>query len=585
MTAPWERYAQAEEGPWKKYGAPEEPPTSAPRLVGQFAQNTNDAIAAAAGAPVDLVAAGLRQIGVPVQNPIGGSESIKKGIDYVATLPGRAGDAVSQGSFSPLTEERTSRFDPQNRAERIAAGTGQGVGAVLSTLLPAGAVANAARPGTLTQAIAGQLSTQPVTQLASGIAAGATTGATDDPLLGLAAGLAVPVGAAVGRGIISPTANRLTDAERQLVAVAQREGVPLTPSQQTGSTTLRSLEETMAKLPISNRPMQSAYTGQRNALNRAIMERTGMPAANAAPDTLRAARGAIGTTLDDLAARTVVNADTQFADDVTRVAQDYGRRLDTNVARVFESYMDDLAPLIQAARQPGANPQIAGPMYARIREDIGRDVRSAQNNPRLQQALRGIQQALDDAVERSTSGALRSEWQDARRQYAALMTVDRAMQGGTQADRAAGNIPLGSFSNAVKAGDRAGFSRAQGQYGELAKLADFLAPKIPDSGTATRAVTADLLTGGALFGGGAATGGFPAAVVAAGAPWAVSHAYNTPLVRAYLTNQAAGNTNLAGLYGAESVRRAIEAGRGEGEPTALARALLRANEKRAGAAR
>lgn len=586
MSGPWEKYAAPESGPWAKYGAvPEEPPTSAARLGGQVAQNTNDAIANAVGAPVDLVAAGLRKIGVPVNAPIGGSESLKSGIDYVATLPGRVGDAVTQRSLSPLTEDRTSRFEPQNRSEKIAAGVGQGVGSVLSTMLPAGVVANAARPGTLTQGLAQTLATQPITQIASGVAAGGTTGATDDPLLGLAAGLAVPLGASVGRGIVSPTTNRLSPTEQRLVGVAAREGIPLTPSQQTGSGTLRALEETMAKLPLSNRPMQNAYAEQRGALNRSIMDRTGATATDAAPDTLRAARAAIGTTLDDLANRTTVNADSQFAADVGRVAQDYGRRLDTNVARIFQSYMDDLAPLVQAAGTPGANPQISGQMYARIREDIGRDVRSAQSNPRLQQALRGIQQAMDDAVERNSSGALRQEWQNARRQYAALMTVDRAMQGGTQADRAAGNIPLGAFSNAVKSGDRAGFSRAQGQYGELSKLADYLAPKVPDSGTATRAVTADMLTGGALFGGGLAASGIPVAAVAAGAPWAISRLYNTPLARAYLTNQAAGTTDFAGLYGAEALRQMIEAGRGKGEPTALARALMQANERQTGAAR
>lgn len=217
MSGPWERYAQAEAGPWSKYATPEEPPTSAPRLVGQVAQNTNDAIAATVGAPVDLVASGLRQLGVPVNNPIGGSESIKSGIDYVATLPGRVSDAVSQRSLSPFTEDRTSRFEPLNRAEKIAAGTGQGIGSVLATMLPAGAVANAARPGTMTQGIAQALATQPLTQIASGAVGGATTGATDSPALGLAAALAVPMAAAgtaaawrKSAGLISPDTEETT---------------------------------------------------------------------------------------------------------------------------------------------------------------------------------------------------------------------------------------------------------------------------------------------------------------------------------------------------------------------------------------
>ena len=584
MSGPWERYAQPESGPWAKYATPEEPPTSAPRLAGQFAQNTNDAIASTVGAPVDLVAGGLRQLGVPVNRPIGGSESIKSGIDYVATLPGRVSDAVSQRSMGPLTEDRTSRFEPQNRAEKIAAGVGQGVGTVAATLLPAGAVANAARPGTVTQGVAQALATQPVTQIASGVAGGATTGATDSPLAGLAASLAVPIGAAGVRGIVSPTTNTLTEAEKRIVETARREGIPLTPSQETGSKTLRTLEETMAKLPLSGGPMNRTYDTQRSALNEAIMARTGTAAKDASPETLTKVAKTLGGQFDDLAARTTLKPDQQFADDVLKVATNYGRRLETDVAPVFKSYMDDLQPVIDAVAT-GQSPSIAGETYKQIRSDLARRTRSTSNGE-LKQALSALGTALDDAVERSASPELLKEWKTLRSQYAAYKTVDKAMAAGRQADRVTGDVPLGAFSSAVRAGDREGFARARGQYGELSKLADFLAPKIPDSGTATRGVTANLLSGGALAAGAGGLGAsMGTAAAAALAPWAASLAYNTPAARAYLTNQIAGTTNLRGLYGAEAMRQMIESGRGEGGTTALARALMQANERRAGAAR
>jgi hypothetical protein len=567
---------------WREAAASK--PTSAPRLAGQFAQNANDAIAGTVGAPVDLVAGGLRAIGVPVDKPFGGSESIKSGIDYVATLPGRVSDAVSQRSMGPLTDDRTSRFAPENRAEKIAAGIGQGVGTVASTLLPAGAVANAARPGTMTQGIAQTLASQPVTQLASGVAGGATTGATDSPMLGLAASLAVPVAASVGRGIISPTTNTLSEAERRIVETARREGVPLTPSQETGSKTLRTLEETMAKLPLSGGPMNKSYDKQRAALNEAIMKRTGTAAKDASPETLTGVAKTLGGQFDDLAARTTLKPDQQFADDVLKVATNYGRRLETDVAPVFKSYMDDLQPVIDAIAT-GQNPTIAGETYKQIRSDLARRARTTSNGE-LREALKTLGNAFDDAVERSASTELRKEWQTLRRQYAAYKTVDKAMASGRQADRVTGDVPLGAFSSAVRAGDREGFARARGQYGELSKLADFLAPKIPDSGTATRGVTANLLSGGALAAGAGGLGAsMGTAAATAAAPWLASLAYNTPAARAYLTNQLAGNTNFSGLYGAEALRQAIAASRGEGEPTALARALMQANERRAGAAR
>ncbi|HEY1035019.1 MAG TPA: hypothetical protein VGE09_08560 [Pseudoxanthomonas sp.] len=543
-------------------------PTSAPRLAGQFAQNTNDAIASTVGAPVDLVAGGLRQLGVPVDKPFGGSESIKSGIDYVATLPGRVSDAVSQRSLSPLTEDRTSRFEPQNRPEKIAAGVGQGVGSVLSTMLPAGVVANAARPGTLTQGVAQALATQPGTQIASGVVGGAATGATDSPLAGLAAALAVPVAASVGRGAISPVTNRLSPQEQRLVAAAQREGIPLTPAQQTGSPSLRKIEETVAKIPGGAGPMKRIADDQRAAFDTAVMRRTGQNATDASPDTIDRAFTALGQNFDDLAARTRLNVDAQFADDVTRAAQDYGRRLETNVAPVFRSYMEDIQGLVQAARTPGTNPQIVGETYARIRSDIGRTIRNNGKNPDLQRALGALQGALDDVVERSSSGALRDEWRDARRQYQALVTVDKAMQGGTQADRSAGNIPIGALKNAVRQADPRGYSRGRGQLNELSRVGDFIGQRTPDSGTATREAIINPLSWPIM-----------------GAARLGASAYNSPLLQSYLTNQVAGNTNFSGLYGAEALRRLIEAGGGEGESTALARALMKANEQRAGAAR
>jgi hypothetical protein len=253
-----------------------------------------------------------------------------------------------------------------------------------------------------------------------------------------------------------------------------------------------------------------------------------------------------------------VKPDQRFASDIMATAQNYGRRLSTDQAPVFQSYMDDLKPLLQAI-QSGQNPQIAGDAYKTIRSDLAKRIRTT-NDLQLKDALGGVVEALDSAMERSAGGALSSEWQDARRQYAALKTVDKAMSGGTQLDRSQANIPLGAFSNAVKGSDKEGYARARGQYGELAKLADYLAPKIPDSGTPTRGLITSLLTGGAIGGPVAGAGGFTPGAIATGAaaaaaPYAVSRLYNTGPVQRYLTNQVAGSTDFAPLLAMEGGRQ------------------------------
>lgn len=548
MSPPWEKYAKAE-GPWTKYapapategGVQDWEPTpyttneKIARKVGLAAQGVTDAIANTVGAPVDATAWGLRQLGMDVTDPIGGSESIKRGIDYVASVPGKV------GLTSP---DAPVRQEPVTWGERAAYGAGEGVGNALSVIVPAGVVANTARVGTATQGVANALRTQPITQMVGGATAGGVTGATDNPWLGLAAGLAVPVVASVGRGLISPTTSRLTPQEQRIVQTADREGVRLTPAQRTGSPALKGIEGTMAGTPGPSGPMQRAFAGQRTDLNRAVLARAGVTADDASPETINRAFRNIGQTFDDLASRTTLNVDRQFTDDVQRVARDYGRRLETNVAGVFQSYVDDLSPLLQATAQ-GQNPQIAGEVYGRIRSDIGRTIRANGRNPDLQRALGGLQDAMDDVVERSASGAVRREWQDARRQYQALITIDKAMQGGTQADRSAGNVPLNALRQAVAQGDRAGYSRGRGQLNELSRVGDFIGQRIPDSGTAGREAVLNPLKWPVM-----------------GGMNALARFYNSPAGQAYLTNQLAGPTDFRALYSGLAARQALEEANG-----------------------
>jgi len=535
VTAPTETEGQQDYVPQGYTGG-----EKAARVVGQAATGFNDAVANTVGAPVDAAAWALRQAGVSANNPVGGSASIKRGIDYVATLPGRVGDAVSQGSFAPLTDDRMSRFNAIGTTEKFAHGAGEGVGNALSIAVPAAAIANTARAGTVTQGVANALATQPVTQAVSGAVGGGVGEATDNPWLGLAAGAAVPVAAAAARGVISPLTQRLTPQEQRLVQVADAEGIPLTPGQRTGSKGAQVVESVFANTPGASGPMQNTLRNQREQFNRAALERAGVTATDASPDTINRAFRTAGQTFDDLANRTTLSVDRQFVNDVRQVESEYGRRLPTDVAPVFQSYMNDLEPALSAATT-GQNPQIAGDIYARIRSGIGRRIRAASGRPDLQEALGGLQTALDDAVERSTSGPLRQEWQDARRQYQALMTIDKAMRGGTQGDRAAANIPFNALRQATVQGDRAGFSRGRGQMNELARVGDFIADRIPNSGTASRQMVLNPLEWPGLIGGGIA-----------------SRAYNTGVGQRYLTNQLAGQTDFRGLYTGQLARQGRE---------------------------
>lgn len=244
----------------------------AARKVGLAAQGVNDAfLPTIIGAPVDAVAWGLRQAGIPVNDPVGGSKSIKRGIDYVATLPGRVSDAVSQGSINPLTDSRTSRIEPVTTGERTAYGAGEGVGNVLAMTLPAGVVGRVAAPGSVTGGVANALATQPVLQTVAGATGGAVTGATDNPWLGLAAGVGVPLAAVgvqkagkVGGSLLQPftaggrdaivgkTLNTLADdptraAENMLRYRAPVDGFRLSAAKASGDDSLMATENALTR--------------------------------------------------------------------------------------------------------------------------------------------------------------------------------------------------------------------------------------------------------------------------------------------------------------------------------------------------
>lgn len=563
MSGPWERFTQAEAGPWQRFEeakpqlqpAPEGDPVA--RVVGSGIRGVNQALYGAGGAILDAAALPFEG-SAALTNTLGLSSGpsvvgqyLRKGAQGLRDAP----DALANTAGAALGIAPQD-FTPKTRAEKVAGKVGEYTGNVLSTLLPATAVARGAQAGTVTQGVAQALASQPAAQLAAGVAGGATEGYTDSAIAGTAASLATPLALAGMRRSLTPVGNRLSDQENRLIAAAQQEGIPLTPAQATGNPTLKTAEATMATLPLSSGPMERTFRNQRQAFNRAVLERAGIQANEASPDTLNRAFAQIGQEFDNLSAQTVVNVDRQFAQDIADVTQRYGRRLDSNVSGVFRSYIEDIYPALQQAAQPNARPQIAGDIYKNMREDLGRSIRGAGQNPPLQRALQGIQDALDDAVERSTSGGLRDAWQDVRRRYSALMTVDRAMQGGTQADRAAGNIPFGGLKQAVQQSDPRGFSRGRGQLNELARIGEYLSNKVPDSGTVPRGQMTNLLTGGALFGGASTLGaGLPAAAGAALTPWAASRLYNSPLMYRYLTNQAVQQPlNLQSLYGAQAAQ-------------------------------
>ena len=516
-----------------------------------------DSAAETVAAPLDLINRGLRAVGVPVPGQNGGNaELFKRGLRAagdVLSAPLNAAVRAAGVDMGPQT--------PENWQDRAAYGGGRGVADAASIALPAAGVARMARPGTVTAGAATALASQPVAQAASGAVGGAVGEATDNPLLGVAASIAAPLGVAGLRRAVSPVTMSLTPEEQRRAAIATQYGIQLTPGQQTGSRPLQALESSFAQLPFSSGRQNAIYDAQRTGFNRAALSKAGVNADRVSPEVIDRAFTDIGKRFDDLAARTTVRPDAQFSQDIAAVANNYGRRLPTDVAPVFNSYMADLDPLLQAAAK-GQNPQIDGRTFQNISSNLARAARNARTRPELQEALNSLRGALDDALERSaaqganpqiprlpgaggSSDNLADEWREARRQYRNLLMIDEAAGAGTQADRAAGNLSFGAMRSAVDRADPRGFARGRGEMADIAQLGDFLAQKIPNSGTPERQAAMRIAQGGmgaGGLGGAMAFGADPllAAGLTAGAlamPPILQGAMNSAAGRAYLTNQ------------------------------------------------
>jgi len=510
------------------------------RVAGNLGAGFNSRLAQVVGTIPDLYNSGLRAVGLPALAPDAYTNAIQSGINTVVGEPPK----------------------PENTAERIAHGAGAGLADVATVAIPATAVANATRAGTFLNGVAGGLAAQPTLQAASGAIGGAVGEVTDSPLAGTVASLAVPAVAGAASRLRRPVSATLGREEAALAAAAEREGIPLTPAQRTGSRPLATMEAQFETLPLTSRTAAETRGAQQAAFNRAVLERAGIQADRASPEVLAANSARLGAEFDRLSAATTVQLDKGFLRDLGGIVTRYGDKLPSQQRPVFTAYVRD----IMNARQNGGT--MAGTTYQTTRSDLTRQANEMRaSDPTLSRALRGLRDALDDAAGRSIPADMRDAWNAARRQYANQQVIQRAASGAGQGG-AVGDVSASGLRTALATGNnRRDYALGIGDLNELARIGQqFIRPQIPNSGTPERAMMNQELTGGALGLGGTAMGVNPLTAAAVGAgsiamPRAVQMLYGTRPVQNWLTAAppTARPTNaLAGVLGARVVDHAVQ---------------------------
>jgi hypothetical protein len=410
-------------------------------------------------------------------------------------------------------------YKPQNTAEKVAQTTGEFIPGIIGGggLLAAGrrAITNVAAPAAGSEA-AGQY----------------TEGTAAEPYARVGGAVVGGMAPSALARAITPLPN--TAVRQGLVNALNQEGVTsLTAGQRTGNKALQYAESALGdSFGGGQGAARIQQEGQRQ-FTEAATRRAGIQG-DAGPENLLANHTRIGQEFRGLSARNTLQFDPQFGQDAAAAVRNYQRVPPSQQRAIVENYVQDIVDHMRTGQMPGT-------YYQEMRSRLSTQANSLrQSDPTLSQTLRGLRNALDNAMERSIprgspdAGA----WGAARQQYGAQRVLEKSASRAGEAT-GEGNIVPANLRNAIVPGDGGQYARGQGEFAELARAGSTVMAPLPNSGTSQRNMinmAMALLGGGAGAVGGSAVG---AALGAVAAPAVAGRALMSRPVQGYLGNQVA----------------------------------------------
>jgi hypothetical protein len=308
------------------------------------------------------------------------------------------------------------------------------------------------------------------------------------------------IGAAGGAGgelfgralgfVAQPLKSALSDAGTKAVNSLKQAGVPLDLAQQTGNRVAQTIKNIIADNPLIG---PSAFPEEQGkAFNRAVLKTMGIhdPAVTVADDaTLDAGRQSIKNVMNDVAARNPIHYDGGLEADLARIEKEAPATLTADDMGPVHANLNNI---VQSAANNGG--VIPGTVYQKLRSILG----ALSKNPKYAPIMHDVQEALDDAFQRSTAPEDQAALATARQQYRAMKQIEGAV------DPSTGDISPAKLLTQINTKA----NRNQSLYGkgdqtlvDLAKAGkNVLAPHNPNSGTARR--LAGMAAMGAVAGGG-----------------------------------------------------------------------------------
>lgn len=460
---------------------------------------------------------------------LGAPEWLSGGITRV--IGGALGQAVAQPKYGDVMKAVEDRTGPLYKPQTTAGEYSQTVGEFVPGGFGPGGVARKAA-NVLAPAIASETAGQ------------LTKGGDYEGPARLAGGLAGAMVPNVAMRAVTPFPNVQPERARQ-VGVLEREGVPLTAGDRSGSKALRWAESAANDVPLSGRRIGAQKEAQGEAFTQAVLRRAGINAPRATDDVIDAAYNRLGQEFETIAQRTAIPLTPQLQGRLSNIVRAYERITEPSLINPLPREIAQ--DITQAYQRAGTflPSYMDGARYSGWRSDIGRAARAA-GDPRTERALYDIQHLLDNAAEqylRSRGGwanqSLADRMREVRREYRNLITISKARGAGEEA--AQGIINPRQLQQAARSMEGVqGFSRGRGEFTELAKAGVSVLAPLPNSGTPARLAAMSMFTAPATVAG-LMVGG-PAAGLASGIGTALSQgtmarALMSRPAQAYLGNQ------------------------------------------------
>lgn len=320
-------------------------------------------------------------------------------------------------------------------------------GGQVASFLPAGRLVRGTMGAKAVQAGVGAAATDAAGQTLSGQG-------VDTQQVGLS-GLLGMGGQLASDGIVASgkaAAAKVTPELRALYERAKAAGINLTPAQLSNSEFVKRVATQLGKLPLAGG--RQVAERQQAAGNREVARLIGENADSVTPQVLNNAATQIGKKFDTVFAGGM-RYDRQFLGELAALRQE--------AAGLDDTAKNALEALVKRVRTQAKNGTFTGHTLQSIDQQARRWASGGGDRQHVAEAFR---ESLHETFGRQAPSGVKKTWDEARRQWATLKTIEPVVARNTE-----GGVPLAQLQGAVTATKAGSTARARGRDGDLGLLA------------------------------------------------------------------------------------------------------------------